>query len=143
MVAVMTREWSWDQVTEHLTGPAHLASADTDGEPHVAIVSPAVIGDAIWIGMFRTSRTARNLAANARAALVWSSGSEAYVRADAEFVGDQAIKERLCEGTWAYDPAGFFERPDHANYALVRLTPTSAIVLVAGADGPTRHRWTQ
>jgi general stress protein 26 len=142
MVATMVRGWSWDQVAEHLSGLAHLASADQDGEPHVSIVSPAVVGDAIWIGMFRTSRTARNLAANPRAALVWSSGSEAYVRADAVFVDDPALKERLWEDAWAYDPAGFFERPDHPNYALVRMTPTGATVLTAGPDGPARHRWT-
>ena len=142
MVGVVGRPWSWDEVVEHLTGLAQIATADADGSPHVAIVSPAIVGEAIWIGMFRTSRTARNLAGNARAALVWSSGSEAYVRADAAFVDDQAIKQQLWEGAWAYDPAGFFERPDHPNYALVRLTPTSATVLAAGPDGPAPHRWT-
>lgn len=124
---------SWSDIASQLTGLAHVATASADGEPHVAVVAPVLEGDGLWIFTMRSSRKARNLAANPRMSLMWRPGAEIYVTADAELVGSADDKARL----WArsdlpFEPAGFFGTPDNPDFVLVRVTPRRAVVM-----GPT------
>jgi hypothetical protein len=130
----------WPDVAVHLGGLAHVATVRPDGHPHVAIVSPQLDGETVWVAVERSSTTAGNVAVTPLAAMVWSSGAEAYVDVEIDVVDEVATKERLWGG-WAYDPAAFFGTPDSAGYVLLACSPVRASVLVADASGPTRRRW--
>lgn len=121
---------SWADVAAQLTGLAHVATASADGAPHVAVVAPVLEGDRLWIFTLRSSKKARNLAANPRISMMWRPGSEIYLTADAELVDGADDKARL----WArpdlpFDPAGFFGSPDNPAFVLVRVTPRRAVVM--------------
>ena len=131
---------AWDDVAAQLTGLAHVATASADGTPHVAVVAPVLEGRQLWIFTMRSSRKARNLAANPRISLMWRPRSEIYLTADAELVDSADDKARL----WArsdlpFDPVGFFDTPDNPDFVLVRVTPRRAVVM-----GPPAGRavWT-
>jgi general stress protein 26 len=130
----------WTDVAPHLVGLAHLATVTGDGKPHVAIVSPRVEGDILWLGALRSSKKVRNVTARPFGALVWSGTAEAYVDVAIEIVDLVSEKRRLWEG-WAYDPAVFFASPDNEDYVLLRCTPISATLMTAGDSGPLRQRW--
>ena len=132
----------WSDVTAHLTGLAHLATASPDGTPHVSVVMPLLDGDGLWIFTRASSGKARRIAANGKVALMWQPGAEAYVYGDAELVSSIDEKRRL----WArpdllFDPAMFFGTVDHPDHVLVRVTPTRATVMVGGDDGIRRLTW--
>lgn len=131
---------TWSTVSTHLTGLAHLATITADERPHVAIVSPRLEDETLWIGALRTSKKVRNVTARPFGALVWSSTAEAYVDVAIELVDEVSEKRRLWSG-WAYDPAAFFGSPENDEYIVLRCTPTSATVLTAGDDGLQRLRW--
>ena len=107
----MSDELTWPDIVPQLHGTASLATVTPGGRPHVAIVTPAVVDDVLWINSFRSARKAANLAANPSVALVWSTEAEVYVWGDAELVDDLDTKRSMWEGTWAYDPATFFGTP--------------------------------
>ncbi len=124
---------AWNDVASQLTGLAHVATASADGAPHVAVVAPVLEGGELWIFTLRSSRKARNLAANPRISLMWRPRAEIYLTASAELVDSADDKARL----WArpdlpFDPAGFFGTPDNPDFVLVRVTPRRAMVM-----GPT------
>lgn len=137
----MHTDVSWEAISIHLTGLAHLATVTAGGDPHVSVVSPAIDGDTIWIGASTRSQKVRNLVANPRAALMWQPGAEAYVRGDAIVVSDVETKVRLWGTAWAYDAVAFFGSPDHPEYALIRVRPTSASVVTGGPEGHGRLNW--
>jgi len=133
---------NWNDVIPHLNGLLHVATADSGGAPHISKVAAAVDGATIWIATMRTSGKARNVAANPRVALMWDSGSEAYVWGDAELVDDIEEKRRIWDsGLLPYDPAMFFGTVDNPLLVLLRVTPTRATVLTMGPDGGTRGTW--
>lgn len=132
---------TWNELTRSLTGLASLATVTSDGGPHVAVVSPVVVDDAIWIGTNRSSQKAANVLANPAVALVWTSEAEAYVWGSAEMLDDVDLKRSMWDGTWPYDPAVFFSTPDDPDYVLVRVTPERAMVMRFGEHGPERTRW--
>lgn len=132
----------WPAVAQHLTGFAHLATVRPDGTPHVAKVSPALDGDVLWLATRSSSRKARNLAAHPHAAIMFEPAAEVYVRAEAEMVHDLDTKRRIWEsGLFPFPLAVFFGSHDHHDFVLVRLTPTSAIVMRQGETGIARDTW--
>ncbi len=133
---------NWTDVTEHLTGLAHLATVTPDGRPHVAIAGAVVDGDALWFGTRASSGKARNIAVNAAVAMMWSPAAEAYVQGQAELVDDVDEKRRVWDsGIFPYDLATFFGSPDDENFVFVRVRPRSATVLTQGDSGIVRRRW--
>jgi general stress protein 26 len=130
----------WNDVVPHLTGLAHLATADGDGAPAVAIVSPLIDDGVLWVSAFTSSRKVRNVAANGRVALMWESGSEVYLWGTATVVDDVTIKERLWT-QWHYDASAFFGEAGNPGVALVRIVPERASLMVAGDAGPRRATW--
>jgi general stress protein 26 len=129
---------TWAELSAQLTGMAHVATVTPAGEPHVAAVFPVVDGDELWIFTRRSSRKARNVAANPRMALMWQPGSELYMTGRADLVDDPETKARLwSSGKLPVDPASFFGSPDNPDFVLVRILPERAVVL-----GPTgRTTW--
>jgi general stress protein 26 len=132
----------WLEVTAHLSGLAHMATATPDGTPHVSMVSPAVEGHVIWIGTRKSSGKARNLSANPRAALMWTPRAEAYVFGDVELVDDVAEKQRVWSADlFGYDMAMFWGSPENPDFVLLKVHPHRATVLVQGDAGLQRLRW--
>lgn len=130
----------WNDVTPHLTGLAHIATVGADGVPAVAVVSPLVEDEQLWISTFRWSQKARNLAHRDEIAMMWQAGSEAYVWGSVAIVEEAATKARLWS-QWPYDASGFFGTPDNPAVVLLQVTPSRATVLSHGASGPERSRW--
>ena len=132
---------TWPDIAPHLSGMANVATNGPAG-PHVAIVAPVVDDDGtVWFQTRRTSGKARAVDHDPRIALMWRSGSEAYLWGRATLVDDVAQIEARWT-TWPYDAAGFFGRPDEPGIVLVRIEPDRATVMTVGADGPQRLRWT-
>lgn len=136
---------TWDELVTLISGagPAHLATADPNGAPHVAVAGVGVEGDVLWFATRRTSGKAQNLATNPRVALVWQgNAAETYLWGDAEVLDDDATRERIwTSGILPYDPAQFFGAWDNPLLVLVRVSPTRATAMVAGAGGLERRRW--
>src|SRR4051812_15410352 len=133
----------WTEVTQHLTGQAHMATVRPDGSPHVAKVWPAVHGETIWIGTRATSGKARNLRVHPGAALMYESAGEAYVSGDAAVVTDLDTKQRIWKsGIFPYPLEGFFGSPELDDFVFLRITPRRAIVMTQGESGIQRGTWT-
>jgi general stress protein 26 len=134
---------NWTDVTHHINGYAHLATAAPDGTPHVSLAAAAVDGDLLWIGTRRSSGKARNIAANPRVALMWTPAAEVYVRGTADLIDDLDEKRRVWDsGIFPFDLAAFFGSPDDADFVFVRVRPQFATVLTQGDRGIERRRWT-
>lgn len=132
----------WSELVAHLTGFAHLATVDGDGEPHVSKVAPAIDGETILIATRASSRKARNVAATGQAAVMWEPAAEAYVHAAAEIIDGLDEKRRLWDaGLFAFPLEGFFGSPDNDDFVFLRLTPTRATLMVEGASGIERRTW--
>lgn len=138
-------ELTWDDVVQLIsgTGPAHLATADADGTPHVSTVGAVADDDRLWLITRRTSGKGANLLLNPRVAFMWSgNNAETYVWGDAELIDDPAIRERLWTGNvFPYDPQGFFGDFDSPDTLVVKVTPTRATAMVQGENGLERKRW--
>jgi general stress protein 26 len=137
----MDPPFEWSEVASHLTGIAHAATASSDGTPHVSVVAAVVEGDVIWIATNRSSGKATNLRANPRIALVFRPGSESYVSGTVEIIEDADEKRRRWSGFFPYDAAAFFGPPEDDSVVLLKVQPTSAIVMTQGGSGLHRHRW--
>ena len=137
----MDAQLEWDEVATHLTGLANAATASRDGAPHVSVVAAVVDGDSIWITTRRSSGKAVNLAENPLIALVFRPGSECYVSGTVEIVDDVDEKRRRWSGFFPYDATAFFGPPENDGVVLLKVRPTSAIVMTQDASGLHRHRW--
>jgi general stress protein 26 len=137
----MDAQLEWDDVATHLTGIAHAATASRDGTPHVSVVAAVVDDDVIWITTRRSSGKAVNLAENPRIALVFRPGSESYVSGTVEIVDDVDEKRRRWSGFFPYDATSFFGPPENDGVVLLKVRPTSAIVMTQDASGLHRRRW--
>ena len=134
----------WTDVVPSLRGLAHLATADTDGTPHASVVMAGVDGDHLWIATDRTSKKARNLAANPRIAIFWQPEEEAYVSGSVELLDDADTKQHVWDGEiLPYDPARFFGSVDNPDLLMVKVNPETAIVQRVGPGGGTVERWSR
>ncbi len=133
---------TWDELTSHMTGFAHLATASADGSPRVAVVSAVAHEGAVWLSTFRSSAKARNMAENPRASIMWMPGPELYVQTTAELFHDAETKHWLWDsGLLQYNPADFFGTADNPEMVVVKLTPVSAVVMVVGEGASAPRRW--
>lgn len=138
----MTSTIDWADLVPHLTGFAHIATVRPDGRPHVAKVAPAVDRDVLWIASRVSSRKARNIAADPHVALMYEPRAEAYVQATGELITDLETRERVwASGMFPFPLEGFFGTYDHPDFVLVRLTPTSAILMSQDGAGIRRDTW--
>lgn len=128
----------WNDVTPHLTGLAHIATTGPDG-PAVAVVTPMLEGDVVWVRNATQLTQGPEPRGQPRIAMMWQSGSEAYLWGTVEVVDDVPTKERLWS-LWPYEAAGFFGSPERPDVVLLRVDPTTT-VMAAGPDGPSRLLW--
>lgn len=130
----------WDALTSHLHGVASLATVTPGGDPHVAIVTPLVDGDLLWIGANHSSAKTRNLGSMPAVALVWATDVDAYVWGSTRLVDDLDTKRSLWD-RWAYDASEHFSAPEDDDYVLVEVSPTRALMIEYASDGVHRRRW--
>ena len=134
----------WEQLAQHLgsAGLATLATASSDGRPHVSIVSPAVEDDVLWFGTWANAGKVRNLAENPQVALMWRPGAEIYLRGSATLVPDVDEKRRVWDlRLFPYDQEGFFLSPDNPDLLYVRVRPYSASMFSQTPVGLSRKFW--
>jgi general stress protein 26 len=80
----------------------------------------------IWIGVFASSRKAKNLRANSEAALHWPDDRTRliFIRARARFVDDPAEKRKIWDRQiLPYDLTDYYKSPDDPELALIQLIP--------------------
>jgi general stress protein 26 len=140
----MSSALDWTQLAGHLTGFAHIGTVRPDGRPHVAKVAPALDGEVLWVASRASSRTARNIAAHPQVAVMFEPRAEVYVQADGELVTDLATRQRIwTSGLFQFPLDVFFGAFDHPDFVVIRLTPTSAILMSQGDGGIRRDTWTR
>lgn len=133
---------NWSDIAAHITGLAHIATADADGVPHAALVTVVVEGDVLWMLTRQSSRKGRNLAENPHISIMWHPGAEVYVQGDVQLITALEEKQRIWgSGLLPYDPAMFFGTPENPDMVLVRITPVRALIMTMGERGPQEQRW--
>jgi general stress protein 26 len=136
------------QVKEHskaLSDFVHVATVGPDGEPDVAPVHPAWLGDTLWIMSFASSVKVRNIKSNPKVALHWQvteKGDGVALWGTAEVFTDVDTKKRLWEGVFDYNltdfsPGGPENSPDSV---FVAVTPRRAVYVIAFGMGGI-ERW--
>lgn len=125
---------------------AYVATAGSDGHPHVAVVSPGFGADGtVWFGTRPNTSKARNLRARPDVAFHWPIGSdnapgECFARGSARLHETPEDRHRVWQsGVMPYDLSQFFGSPDNSDHLFVEVTVTSASIL--GPDF-VRRRWT-
>ena len=137
--------WSW--ALERLTRSHDywVATTRPDGRPHAMPVWAVWLSDSLWFSSSRTSRKARNLAANPAVSITTDNAAEpVVVDGLVEIVTDRSAITEFAEASDAkYDAAygvEFYASPDNV---CVRVQPTSIFALDSErfTDSPTR--WTR
>lgn len=137
----------WNDVAALVDGAglAHLATASSDGEPHVALVSAVRDGDSILVATRTTSGKARDLRANPRASLMWQGNSaETYLWGDAVIIDDVEVKTDVWNsGIFPFPLAHFFGSADSPGWVLVRIAPTRVVAMVQTDTSLDRRVWSR
>ncbi len=128
----------WSEFVEAATAISwitYLATADSDGLPHVAPVAPGFQEGTIWFVTRRSSKKARNLAVNPEVAFHWPVGGgtgpgELAARGRATVLGDAGDRARLwTAGVVPYDLSSFFGSPDDPDVVFVSTAVRRARLL--------------
>lgn len=109
----------------------NAATVDQNQRPRSRILHPIWEGATGWIGTHRNSYKSHHLEHNPYLSLAYIANvmNPVYVDCKAEWIDDMAEKVRIWELFKAapeplgYDPAMIFERVDHENFGLLKLTP--------------------
>lgn len=132
----------WYELTAHMTGLAHVATADVAGRPHVSVVSVVVEDDIIWICTNGSSAKARNIRQNPQISIMWAPAAEVYLHGSVTIVDDVDEKRRIWgSGLLPYDPSQFFGTPENPDLVLLKVQPVSAVAMVMVDGALARHRW--
>ena len=138
---------SWSDAAALIDGAglAHLATASSTGEPHVAMVSAVLDGDVVLFATRRTSGKARDLGANQRASFMWQGNSaETYLWGDVELLDDPTLKVQVWNsGIFPYPLEHFFGTADSPEWLLVRVTPTRVVAMVQTDTALERRVWSR
>ena len=108
-----------------------VATIDGKQRPRSRVLHPIWEGSTGWIGTNRSSHKARHLDANPYVSLAYITDihKPVYVDCRAEWVDDLDQKRRIWElfastpEPVGYDPVPTFERYDHDDFGLLKLTP--------------------
>lgn len=137
--------WSW--ALERLTASHDYWVATTwpDGRPHVMPVWAVWHRDSLWFSSSRTSRKARNLAANPAVSITTDNAFEpVVVDGVVEVVADRAAIAEFAEASDAkYDASygvEFYASPDNV---CCRVMPTSIFALDSARFTESPTRWTR
>ena len=109
----------------------NVATIDTLDRPRSRILHPLWEGTVGWITTRRNLHKAKHLAHNPYVSLAYIAdlAKPVYVDCKAEWVDDLDQKQRvwqLCIETpppVGFDPAPIYERVDHPNFGVLKLTP--------------------
>lgn len=113
----------------------YVGTAQANGRPHVAPVSPGFTDNTIWFATRTGSRKFRNLSENPKAAFHWPVGGtdgpgELFARGTARLYTSPEDRHRLwSNANLPYDPANFFGTPETADLAFVETSVAYASVL--------------
>ena len=136
---------SWGEVGLFIDGAglAHLATSDSTGGPHVSVVFAVREGDRLTLTTRRSSKKARNLRSDPRAALMWQgNGAETYVWGEVELIDDQTEKSRVWNaGLFPFDLGQFFGSEDALGWLVVHVHPSRAVVVAQTDSGLERSEW--
>ncbi len=119
---------------------AFLATADTEGRPHVAFVSPGFLGGRIWVVSDGNTRKVRNVVRNPQVALHWpvdpdDTNLQLYVEGRATIHTDAESKSRL----WSLKPVpwelgDFYGGPEDPQLTFIEIEPLYASLSQAIGD---------
>jgi general stress protein 26 len=109
----------------------NVATIDTHNRPRSRILHPIWEGPTSWIATRRLTLKAKHLAHNPHVSLTYIAdvAKPVYIDCAAEWIDDLQQKERIWQKfkdappPLGYDHAPIFERPDHPNFGLLKLTP--------------------
>jgi uncharacterized pyridoxamine 5'-phosphate oxidase family protein len=109
----------------------NVATIDTKQRPRSRVLHPIWEGATGWIGTRRHAHKARHLHANPYVSLAYIAdvNNPVYVDCHAEWEDDLEEKRRIWElfastpEPVGYDPAPVFQRYDHTDFGLLKLTP--------------------
>ena len=109
----------------------NIATIDTQNRPRSRILHPLWEGPIGWIATRRHSHKTKHLTHNPYVSLAYVAdvAKPVYVDCKAGWIDDLQQKERIwnkfkeAPPPLGYDPAPIFERPDHPNFGLLKLTP--------------------
>lgn len=142
-----TVDMTWDElrdIVQTATEGVYLATADGDGQPHVAFVQPGWADDGrLWFTSFASSRKIRNLRSRPEVAITCAPSPtfNLLLRAEARLVEDLAETRRLWDGgVVPYDPSMFFQGPEDPETQFVELRPTVATIHPLGPGPVHRYR---
>lgn len=121
----------------------NVATIDTRNRPRSRILHPLWEGSVGWITTRHNMHKAKHLAHNPYVSLAYVAdvARPVYVDCKAEWVDDLEQKQRvwqLCLETpppLGFDPVPIYERVDHPNFAVLKLTPWR--IELAGSPGET------
>lgn len=137
-------EWSQVVETARRSGAeAYLATVDSHGMPHIAVIAPGFGDERVWIATNHGSAKARNIAGHNAVALHWpvldGVDLQVLVRGTAGLL-EGAAKARAWEARYfEWDVGQWYDGPDDPKLAIVEVTPHSAIV--DKAHGGAVGRW--
>lgn len=123
-VVASAREISWI---------AYIGTADGQGRPHVAVVSPGFTDGTVWFATRRGSKKIRNIGENPRVAFHWpvlgAGPGELALWGEATIRDSDDDRHRLwTSANLVYDPAMFFESPDNPDFVFVEVAARRAVL---------------
>jgi len=135
--------FSWKWATDRLAKSKQywIATTRPDGAPHVMIVWGVWTDDAFWFSTGKTSRKARNLAANPRCVICSDDSEQAViVEGEVSIVGEAKVLKRVFAAykkKYKIDPSGMGEPLFRANPKVVfglyeKKFPTTATRWIFG-----------
>lgn len=107
----------------------NLATVDERGRPRSRVVQPLWEGSVCWLLTDRNSPKARHIDRHLFVSLAYvgENTQPAYAECRAEWVMDSEEKQRIWHlfqsDPLGYDPALFYDRVDHPDLGVLRLTP--------------------
>jgi hypothetical protein len=113
-----------------------LATIDASGWPRTRVVHPVWEGDLCWIDTRPTTPKVRQIEANPRVSLAWTSdlARPAYVEGVATLVHDTAELRRVWDLFIAtpppvgYDPTPMYGVPDDGRFGLILVEPRRVLL---------------
>ncbi|MFQ5967658.1 MAG: pyridoxamine 5'-phosphate oxidase family protein [Acidimicrobiia bacterium] len=139
-------EWSdVEAAARRIHWGAFLATANREGTPHLAFVSPGFAHQRIWVVSDRDTRKVRNVSENPAVAMHWpvdpdDTNLQLLVEGRARLVTDETDKASL----WALEPvpwrlADFYDGPADPKLVFIEIQPRHASL--AQAFGEDFETW--
>ncbi len=136
----------WDEFVDAARSTSwlvYVGTADADGDPHVAVVSPGFSEGTIWFATRPSSKKFRNLAVNPKVAFHWpvdgDGPGEIFVRGAATVhMSIDARRTIWDSGVMPFDLSTFWSGPEDDDLAFVEVTVGLARLL---GPGLKRQLW--